>query len=105
MSKVLDGNDVELSNILNQCIFQWAVLTSAHVMEAKTAALALNYIWALDYDWDKLSRGCDGQLARTKQLIAGNAFSKSLDSVISVTKAKLGSELVTILYYLNLNTN
>ncbi|PYI01923.1 fibronectin type III domain protein [Aspergillus sclerotiicarbonarius CBS 121057] len=92
------GNDVELSNILNQCIFQWAVLNSNQVTVAKAAALTdPKFTWAGSYDWDSLGLGCDGQLARTKSLIAGDAFSKSLDSVISAAKAKLGSN--GMIYY------
>lgn len=106
MSEVLGGNDAELSNILNQCIFQWAVLNPNQVDVAKAATFAdSKYAWAKNFDWDSLGLGCDGQLARTKQLIAGDAFSKSLDSVISAAKAKLGSELVTILYRSGLNAN
>ncbi|PWY96628.1 fibronectin type III domain protein [Aspergillus sclerotioniger CBS 115572] len=92
------GNDVELSNILNQCIFQWAVLNSNQVAVTKAAALAdPDYTWAGSYDWDSLGLGCDGQLARTRNLIAGDAFSKSLDSVIEAAKAKLGSK--GMIYY------
>lgn len=99
MSELLGGNDAELSNILNQCIFQWAVLSSSQVIVAKLAALAdSNYAWAKDFDWDSLGLGCDGQLARTRDLIAGDAFSNSLDAVISAAKAKLGSELVIMLH-------
>jgi hypothetical protein len=71
-------------------------LNPGQVLGAKAAALAHeDYEWAKDFNWDSLGRGCDGQLARTKQLIAGDAFSKSLDSVISAAKAKLGTELGT----------
>jgi hypothetical protein len=35
---VSGGNDVELVNILNQCIFQWAVLNSAQVNIGKIAS-------------------------------------------------------------------
>ena len=90
---VLGGNDAELSKILNQCIFQWAVLDACQVTLAKTAALAdPDYAWAKSYDWDALGRGCDRQLARTREIIASDAFSKSLDEVISAAKLKLSSE-------------
>lgn len=56
------GNDVELKNILNQCIFQWAVLNQEQVLVAKTAALLdKQYKWAQDWDWDALGRRCEGQ--------------------------------------------
>ncbi|KAF4166807.1 hypothetical protein CNMCM6936_005969 [Aspergillus lentulus] len=86
------GNDAELSKILNQCIFQWAVLNSCQVMVAKAAALAEDYKWAANFDWDSIGRGCEGQLARTKGIIAGDAFSRSLDSVIAAAKIKLGPD-------------
>jgi len=87
------GNDAELSKILNQCIFQWAVLNSDQVTIAKTAALVdPDYAWAKDYDWDALGRGCAGQLTRTKNIVASAAFSKSLDQVIEAAKLKLSSE-------------
>jgi hypothetical protein len=97
VSEILGGNDAELSNILNQCIFQWAVVNSEQVMVAKAAALAdKDYKWAADFDWDRIGRGCEGQLARSKGIIAGDAFSRSLDSVIAAAKKKLGPESVTI---------
>jgi hypothetical protein len=93
----LGGNDAELSKILNQCIFQWAVFNSDQVTKAKTAALANpEYSWAKSYDWDALGRGCAGQLTRTKNIIASAGFSKSLDQVISAAKLKLSSEWVLL---------
>ncbi|OJI89883.1 hypothetical protein ASPTUDRAFT_79749 [Aspergillus tubingensis CBS 134.48] len=92
------GNDAELSNILNQCIYQWAVLNHTQVLVAKAAALAnLEYGWMADIDWDALARGCDGQLEHTNRLINGDAFSKSLDNVIAAAKKKLGSN--GMIYY------
>lgn len=35
----IGSNDVQLTNILNQCIFQWAVLNGEQVAVAKAAAL------------------------------------------------------------------
>ena len=91
----LGGNDAELSNILNQCIYQWAVLNPTQVLVAKAAALAnLEYGWMADIDWDALARGCDGQLEHTNRLINGDAFSQSLDNVIAAAKKKLGSKWV-----------
>jgi hypothetical protein len=65
-------------------------------MVAKAAALAADYKWAANFDWDSIGRGCEGQLARTKGIVAGDAFSRSLDSVIAAAKKKLGPELVTM---------
>jgi hypothetical protein len=90
---VSGGNDVELVNILNQCIFQWAVLNSAQVNIGKIASeFDKKYEWAAGLDWDALGRGCAGQLKRTGSLIASESFSKSLDSVLDAAKKKLAKE-------------
>ncbi|KAE8332768.1 fibronectin type III domain protein [Aspergillus sergii] len=87
------GNDAELSNILNQCIFQWSALKAVEVNEAKTVALAnQDYTWAETFDWDSLGYGCEGQLTRTRNIIDGDAFSIRLDSVIEAAKEKLASD-------------
>ena len=83
------GNDVELVNILNQCIFQWASVNKGQVLLGKTAALTANFEWAKDFDWDALGRGCSEQLDHTAALIADDAFSKNIDAVIEAAKAKL----------------
>lgn len=61
----------------------------------KVAALKKGWAWAEGFDWDSLSRGCDGQLDYSQALIEGDAFSRSLDQVIDKAKAKLASEYVT----------
>ncbi|KAB8211919.1 fibronectin type III domain protein [Aspergillus parasiticus] len=87
------GNDAELSNILNQCIFQWSALKAVEVNEAKTVALAnQDYTWAETFDWDSLGYGCEGQLTRTRNIIDGDAFSIRLDSIIEAAKEKLASD-------------
>jgi hypothetical protein len=69
------------------------VLQRWQALEAKAAALLdSNFGWSKDFDWDSISRGCEGQLDRTANLIAGDAFSRSLDSVIAAAKAKLNSK-------------
>lgn len=71
------------------------MLNSDQVTLAKTAAIAdADYAWAKSYDWDSLGIGCEGQLARTNEIIASDSFKKSLDEVISAAKLKLSSELV-----------
>jgi hypothetical protein len=91
---------------MNQCIFQWAVPTSTQAAIVKAALLEHpEYSWVLDFDWDALGRGCDGQLAYSKSLIAGDAFSKSLDSVITAAKQKLASELVPKLHHSGVDAN
>ncbi|KAF6833212.1 hypothetical protein CPLU01_05731 [Colletotrichum plurivorum] len=86
------GNDVQLLEILNQCIFQWAVLTDSQVLIAKAAALKEGIDWAEDYDWDKLAVGCDGQLAASDKLIDSSVFAENLDKVIDAAKSKLSSD-------------
>lgn len=93
---ILGGNDAQLTSILNQCVFQWAVLNANQVKTAKAASqLDPKFAWASSVDWDSLGVGCAGQLAQTQAIIEGSEFSKSLDSVISAAKSKLASELVT----------
>lgn len=78
--------------ILNQCIFQWAVLSESQVTVAKLAALSKKLDWASDYDWDALGRGCDAQLDRSQAIIYSPQFGSSLDSVVSAAKGKLAPE-------------
>jgi hypothetical protein len=89
LTDLLGGNDIQLVDVLNQCIYQWAVLNQEQVIVAKLAALDKKYEWAADYDWDKLGLGCAGQLDQTQSLIASNSFSNNLDAVLNATKAKL----------------
>ncbi|EPS26948.1 hypothetical protein PDE_01888 [Penicillium oxalicum 114-2] len=87
------GNDAQLTSILNQCVFQWAVLNANQVKTAKAASqLDPKFAWASSVDWDSLGVGCAGQLAQTQAIIEGSEFSKSLDSVISAAKSKLASD-------------
>ncbi|KAH7128006.1 SGNH hydrolase-type esterase domain-containing protein [Dactylonectria estremocensis] len=88
----IGGNDVELVNILNQCIFQWAVVNQEQVAVAKLAALDKNYDWTRDFDWDKLGRGCAGQLDLTQALIDSEGFSSNLDAVLAAAKGKLAQD-------------
>lgn len=85
------GNDVELTNTLNQCIFQWAVLSTSQVIEAMIIVAEDDRFSFLDFlDMDVYGRGCEGQMDVSQALIDGPAFSSSLDSLISAAKAKLG---------------
>jgi hypothetical protein len=95
---VLGGNDAELSNLLNQCIFQWAALTQDQVPLAKIALADSEFAWVDAIDLDRIGLGCDKQLERTKQIIAGDAFSKSLDTVIKAAKLKLAAGSVTTVF-------
>ncbi|EEP82612.1 predicted protein [Uncinocarpus reesii 1704] len=92
------GNDVELVNILNQCIYQWGVVNKAQVAIAKAEALKKSqsddgkFDWAKSFDWDALGRGCQGQLDHTQSLINSKAFSDKIDSVLKAAKAKLAKD-------------
>lgn len=88
----IGGNDVQLTNILNQCIFQWAVLNGEQVAVAKAAALKEGIDWAQDFDWDATGRGCEAQLEHTQELIDSSSFSSSIDSVINSAQKKLAPE-------------
>ncbi|PYH81051.1 fibronectin type III domain protein [Aspergillus uvarum CBS 121591] len=92
------GNDAELSNVLNQCIYQWTALNPLKVAAAKAKALYnKRYGWLAKNDFDILASGCDKQLARTKRVINGEAFGRRLDFVIAAAKRKLGSN--GMIYY------
>jgi hypothetical protein len=85
------GNDVELVNALNQCIYQWCVLNPEQVAVAKAAVLLepKKYSWAEGFDFDALGRGCSEQLKRTGSLIDSDDFPKNLDNVITQAKNRL----------------
>ena len=84
------GNDAELTKILNQCIYQWAVLNPNQVHVAKAAALANSeYGWANDMDWDSLGLGCEGQISHTWDIINSPEFSNRLAAVVTAAKTKL----------------
>lgn len=87
------GNDVKLTDVLNQCIFQWAAVSKTQTQVAK-AAILLNpaYEWlTAKVDWDAISRGCDGQLDHTGGLIDGLEFTSSLSKLIEHAKLKLAA--------------
>lgn len=93
------GNDAGLEDILNHCIFQWASFNQEQATVAKLEEIrekmmkeATKSEWIESVDWDKLSRGCDGQLEFTNSVINSDDFSKSIDSVLEAAKAKLSSE-------------
>ncbi|RYP70471.1 hypothetical protein DL769_004960 [Monosporascus sp. CRB-8-3] len=89
----IGGNDAELINVLNQCVFQWGVLNWEQVALAKTAATVdKEYQWANDVDWDSLGRGCDEQLNRTEYIINSDDFSSNIDKVLDAAKAKLADD-------------
>lgn len=91
MTCILGGNDAELVDILNQCIFQWAVFDWKQVATGKLAKLKEEK-WAANLDFDKFGRGCLKQLSESHDLIESSDFSKRLDDVLAAAKKKLASE-------------
>ncbi|KAI9372873.1 fibronectin type III domain protein [Aspergillus egyptiacus] len=91
------GNDAELVKILNHCVFQFLSLVS-DIPKAIKTAVEQGLGWPEDaIDWEAWTRTCDQQLTRTEGIIAGAAFSNSLDRVISAAKEKLASD--GMIYY------
>ncbi|RTE68596.1 hypothetical protein BHE90_017027, partial [Fusarium euwallaceae] len=88
----IGGNDVGLVSLLNSCIFQMGVFTKQQAEAAKLIAeVDKDYAWAKDFDWDSLSRGCEGQIEWTKSLATSQTFSRNLDDVLTAAKKKLAT--------------
>ncbi|KAK7978042.1 hypothetical protein PG988_005532 [Apiospora saccharicola] len=85
------GNDAELTNILNQCIFQWASLTNFQVVLVKAQAKLNEWGWAINYDFGPVARGCDGQLDYSEKIINSDAFRDGLENVVWAAKTRLAS--------------
>ena len=85
---VSGGNDAELVNILNQCVYQWTVFNK--FQEGVTAIAKLKgEKWAQKLDASVWARGCAGQLKVSQDIMNSAEFSKRLDNLISATKKKL----------------
>ncbi|KAH7383495.1 hypothetical protein BKA64DRAFT_712381 [Cadophora sp. MPI-SDFR-AT-0126] len=91
------------ADILNQCIYQWSVLSSEQVVVGKLEVAKLRlensalYKYVKDFDFEKAALGCEGQLAASRQLIDSSKFSDDLDALLKATKLKLGSS--GMIYY------
>jgi hypothetical protein len=86
------GNDVGLINLLNSCIYQMGVFTKAQAEAAKLIAeVDKDYAWAKDFDWDALSRGCEGQIEFSKSLATSATFGANLDALLTAAKKKLNN--------------
>jgi hypothetical protein len=73
------------------------VFNKEQALAAKVIAeVDKDYAWAKDFDWDSLSRGCEGQIEYSKKLASGDAFGKSLDGVLSAAKKKLNNGYVSL---------
>ncbi|KAM0433675.1 hypothetical protein ACHAQK_009109 [Fusarium lateritium] len=88
----IGGNDIGLIHLLNSCIFQMGVFTKEQAAAAKVIAeVDKEYAWAKDFDWDSLSRGCEGQINYSKSLATSDTFAKNLDGVLSAAIKKLNN--------------
>ena len=87
----LGGNDAELVNILNQCVFQWLAFSDFQWFIGKIASWKGDR-WAVGWDWNKYSRGCEGQLKVSEDIIRSDEFGKRLDTMIEAAKKKLSPE-------------
>ncbi|KAK2882542.1 hypothetical protein FQN49_000227 [Arthroderma sp. PD_2] len=91
----LGGNDAELVNVLNQCIFQWLALDSKQVLIANVeTSRRLKGLgeWIAGIDWEVYSRGCQGQLDVSMKIIESDDFGKRLDDVLEAAKGKLAKD-------------
>lgn len=86
------GNDAELTNILNQCVFQFFTLQPYQAAVAKLVTLVEDVEWAEEIDFDAASRTCEEQLDFSRDIIESKDFSNSLDNMIEAAKEKLSSE-------------
>lgn len=86
------GNDAELVDVLNQCIYQWGVLSKQQELVADISSKMKEYGWLKNFDLERLGRGCEAQLARSESIIASEEFSSRLDSVLNAAKEKLADE-------------
>ncbi|KAM0542975.1 hypothetical protein ACHAPJ_012532 [Fusarium lateritium] len=85
------GNDAELKNILNSCVFQWGVFNPLQAAVGEIAKLFENQFKdiAKYIDFEAKARGCEGQLTYTNSIITSNSFRSKLDRVLSAAKYKL----------------
>ncbi|KAH7114166.1 SGNH hydrolase-type esterase domain-containing protein [Dactylonectria estremocensis] len=85
------GNDAELVNILNHCVYQWATFNSYQWLVAKLAETFDEELhpWIKKLDIGSLARTCEKQLEISQGLIEDDAFSNKIDAVLKAAKAKL----------------
>lgn len=87
------GNDAELVNILNQCIFQWSAF-DVNLMDEAIFKKLKSEPWAAGIYWENIGRGCAQQLNQSREILESDDFDQRLDSVISATKQKLSPQSV-----------
>ncbi|UKZ74641.1 hypothetical protein TrVFT333_002311 [Trichoderma virens FT-333] len=90
------GNDLELTDVLNQCIFQLFSYTAAPEILGKIASLK-GESWAIGIDFEKYGRGCDLQIQVTKDIVESPKFSQQLDATIKAAQSKLAPD--GMIYY------
>lgn len=68
------------------------VFTKEQAAAAKLIAeVDKDYAWAKYFDWDSLSRGCEGQIEYSKSLATSDTFGKNLDALLAAAKPKLNN--------------
>ncbi|KAL1864953.1 hypothetical protein VTK73DRAFT_5582 [Phialemonium thermophilum] len=87
----IGGNDAELVDILNQCVFQFSTLNPGKIDIEEVKSKASQYDWAKNYDFEALARGCETQLARSAGLIASTDLANRWDAITTQAKAKLAA--------------
>jgi hypothetical protein len=84
------GNDIGLTKILNQCIYQWFALTPDQAVLAELADYSEeNWDWVDNFDFESAGIGCEAQLQTSEILAGGKEFAQTLDSLLWAAKAKL----------------
>ena len=91
------GNDAELVNILNQCVFQWFALNKVAEWLGDEIDNAIEWLGdALGTNWGRpievASRGCQEQLDISENIMKSSEFSGRVDRVLDLAKRKLSSE-------------
>lgn len=82
---------MELTDVLNQCIFQLFSYTAAPEILGKIASLK-GESWAIGIDFEKYGRGCDLQIQVTNDIVESPKFSQQLDATIKAAQSKLAPE-------------
>jgi hypothetical protein len=97
---MLGGNDAELTNILNMCVFMWAVINSHQLtaIELDRLMQETHFDWAGDFDFTPLACSCEEQLKLTEMIVESNDFSTKLDRVVTTARLKLAPGYVPLLF-------
>lgn len=89
------GNDAELTNILNVCIYMFAVINAEQRIIIELDRISRGkgsaFRWAENYNFEPISRSCMDQIAYTSNLIESPDFDQKLDMVVNAAKHRLRS--------------